>query len=161
MSTRANITIIQDCFPKKVYFELTSSGYPSHVLDTLVNFCTEHIIKQDTGHGVTKRIYNRISEIALRDLVVDLCPSISVVGNPSYIYEIDLVKGTFKAWNTRTKWVNAPLDWKERGWNCWLGNNNKYGYPTWCKNKLLVNFDIFALENLTEIKCDNEVIKIK
>lgn len=157
MSTRANILVIQECFPKKVNFEIASSGYPSYVLDTLVNFCTEHIIKYGSGE---KKLYNRIDGMALRDFTNDLCPTISVVGNPSYIYEIDLVKGTLKVWNTKTKWVNAPLDWKERGWNCWLGSNNKYGYTTWCKNKLLINYDIFALEKLTEIKCENEIIKL-
>jgi len=158
--TRANIIIFQDCFPKKVYFELTSSAYPSHVLDSIVRFCTEHIFRHTKPEGQTKTIYNRISDIALRDFVQDLCPSISQVGNPDYFYDIDLITGTLKVWKYKNKWIYAPLDWKEKGWHCCEEKNGRAGYTKAVRGKLLLNMSIFQLEGLTEVMCGEELIKL-
>ena len=61
--------------------------------------------------------------------------SIGEVGNPSYFYEVDQRTHTVRAWNAKTRWVNAPDDWQERGYGCYKGTNGRYGYTNWIKGK--------------------------
>ena len=77
------------------------------------------------------------------------------VGNPSYFYEIDFVNKHVKVWDSRISWVNAPIDWKERGWNCWIGKNNKYGYSNWVKGKKIYD------KSLKELVKDVEDFKVE
>lgn len=141
MGTRANIVIIQDGFPKKVYFERISSGSPDQILLELINFCENQFCHN--------KLYDHTLSTNIIDLMMDLGLEISQVGNFSYHYEIDLIKGSLKVWNSKTQWITAPANWQERGWNCY-SNGKSYGYTTWCKNKRLFNIDISKLDNLKD-----------
>lgn len=141
MGTRANILIIQGGFPKKVYFERINSGSPDQILLELINFCEKQYYNG--------KLYDRTMSDNIISLMVDLGLEVSQVGNFSYQYEIDLIKGTLRVWNSKTRWITAPADWQERGWNCHF-NGKSYGYTTWCKNKRLFNIDISKLDNLKD-----------
>ena len=59
------------------------------------------------------------------------------VANPYYYYDLNLDIHEVKAWEATKYWVNAPKNWRERGWNCYLGENGKYGYHNWRKGPVI------------------------
>ena len=132
--TRANFEIICG-YPKKHYFEKGSDGYPESVLPEIFE-----LIK-DVSRKVAGEIlfWGEPDGMALSKFIEELNLGLVLVGNFCYYYQIDFGKQTIKAWDSGLRWVNAPDNWKERGWNCYIGKNGKYGYDTWIKGKLLVN----------------------
>jgi hypothetical protein len=73
--------------------------------------------------------------VDLPELCNELGLQLGHVGNPCFIYELNLDSHTLTVWETKLRWVNAPIDWKEKGWNCYIGTNGKYGYHNWIKGK--------------------------
>jgi len=150
--TRANIQIIQGQFPKKTHLEIGSDAYPESVVPALVTFLLGHvnsgaIYRNDKNPAEVKEkeLYDSISSSDLVILLQDTYATIGGVGNFSYAYEVDLVKGTVKAWESGIRWINAPLDWEKRGWRCWTGKNGKAGYTTWVKAKKVFEISIEEL----------------
>jgi hypothetical protein len=94
--------------------------------------------------------YDNPDTTDLADLITSCGLTLGSVGNFNYIYEIDFVKQTLKVWRYTTRWVNAPENWKEKGWVCWLGDNGRYGYTNWVKGKLLFSKAFFELVSLNE-----------
>jgi hypothetical protein len=64
------------------------------------------------------------------------------VGNPSLYYDVDAIKGTITVRKAQSFWVNAPKDWKERGWTCYRkdDNPNQYGYHSYRRGKVMVTY---------------------
>ena len=117
--TRANILIISD--GNKFKLRIGSDGYPADVLPILIPY-------KDA------RDYY---ELDLRQFVIDLGLTLGHIGNPCYYYDLNLDDHWLKAWKSTMYWVNAPENWRERGWNCHLGGNGKYGYENWRKGILV------------------------
>ena len=132
--TRANFLIITR--QGKFKFQANSSAYPSYMGSHILEFA---ISTASTNGGATNGFYDSPDSRELANFIEGCCLTFGHVGNPSYFYEIDFVKQHVKAWDSRLSWVNAPLDWRERGWNCWEGKNGKFGYTNWVKGKLIYN----------------------
>lgn len=159
--TRANVVIIAG-FPAKHCFEKGGDGYLSGVMEHIFN------LVKSVSKTREDRILGKVIEFwdmpDSRDLstFIDSCSlTLGHVGNFSYAYEIDLNKQTIKAWDYKTSWVNAPLDWEERGWSCHRGKNGKYGYTNYVKGKRLVDIkfsDAVKIEN-GEVVINNELLQ--
>jgi hypothetical protein len=141
--TRANVIIVTT--QGKFKFQANSSAYPSYFGKTMFNFI-RHCATQNLGASPVNGIgfYEPESNI-LSELINDLGLSLGSVGNFDYVYEFDFVKRTFKVWESKLSWVNAPIDWRERGWNCWLGKNGKFGWSNWVKGKLIFNSTFYDM----------------
>ncbi len=143
--TRGNITIIQNAWPSnKIYLEQNSDAYPENVLPDLFDFLMKHFSLSRYKDGEVP-FYQRIEPQPISKLISDNYLAFEHVGNPCYYYEVDLTKGTITAWESSTFWVNAPKNWEERGWNCWLGENGKYGYTSWRKGKKIFHLSYKTL----------------
>lgn len=151
--TRANIVIVHGSYPKKAFLEKGSDGYPSEVIPELVKFLVAHV----NNSSSEERLYKYVSSDALVTLMSELYLTLGQIGNFYYAYEVDLVKGTIKAWESKTRWVNAPADWEKRGWVCWLGSNGKYGYTNWVKGKIVFSTDIETLLKDMQFEVEGEV----
>lgn len=116
MSTRANVTI--KTFKGKFQYEIPSSGDEPENLKILQNWAGD-----------------------MPDLI-DLCMYPGHVGNPSLYYDVDAINGTIRVYNAQSFWVNAPKDWKERGYSCYQkdDNPNQYGYHSWRRGKLRASY---------------------
>jgi hypothetical protein len=158
--TRANIIIIHDGFLGKAYFEKGSSGYPKEVVPELVRFLIGHVSKGAIERKDEKILYNGVAPHCLATLLNNLYLSLGQVGNPYYFYELDLTKGTIKAWESKTRWINAPANWKEKGYNCYKGTNGKDGYTTWIKGKVVFSTDINKLLKETKFEVVDEVFEV-
>lgn len=142
--TRANFNIIAGYGSIKL--QIGSDGYLSGVIDEVKELVksvasTNSFFKDGFG------FYDNPSGDDLGKFISDLNLSIGHVGNFSYAYEIDFVKQKIKAWDSTIYWVNAPEDWEARGWNCWKGNNGKYGYTNWRKGKLIYDKTFLEIYN--------------
>lgn len=73
--------------------------------------------------------------VDLPELCNELGLRLGHVWNPYFIYELNLNSHTLTTWNTKLRWVTATTDWKEKGLNCHVGRNGKYGYHNWIKGK--------------------------
>ncbi len=148
--TRANVVIIAG-YPAKHYFEKGGDGYLSGVMEDIFNFVQSiSRRREDRILGVTIDFWDRPDSSGLSTFIEDCNLTLGHVGNFSYAYEIDLNKQTIKAWDYKTSWVNAPLNWEEKGWSCYKGKNGKYGYDNFVKGKKLVDIkfsDAVKLEN--------------
>lgn len=118
--TRANLLVITRFGRFK--FRWGSDAYPEDVREFLVKLA-------------------RMNEMPSVDWLAENNPAGNLtpgtVGNPYYYYEVDQLKHTVTMWDSDVYWVNAPDDWKERGYNCWQGKNGRYGYSNWRKGKKL------------------------
>jgi hypothetical protein len=131
--TRANIYIITS--QGKFKFQSNSSAYPSNIMDSIIHFALSVV----SGREETP-VYDQPDSRELSKFIDELGLTIGLVGNFSYVYEIDFTQCTIKVWENSLRWVTAPADWKERGWNCWIGGKNKtYGYTNWVKGKNIYN----------------------
>jgi hypothetical protein len=117
--TRANFEIVYD--GQSVKLQMGGDGYPENVLPII-----ENIMAKFENHCVSFTFGEIISKLFLFP---------GHVGNFCYYYKIDLDTETVTCWESNTYWVNAPKDWKEKGWSCWMGKNGKYGYTNWRKGK--------------------------
>ena len=115
--TRVNIILIDH--GKKYYFNIGSDCYPETIIPWLKELVRRNYVDMAHFFGV-----NPAGNLQL-----------GKIGNPYFIYEVDLDNGIIRAWSTQVRWRNAPEDWRARGWNCWLGENGKYGFPVWVKGK--------------------------
>ena len=132
--TRANFVIIT---PQGKYkFQGNSSCYPSNIMDSVLRFS---ISTASTNLGATNGFYSEPESNSLSKLIDDVGLTLGHVGNPSYFYEIDFIKQTVSVWDYKLSWINAPLDWQEKGWSCWIGKNGKYGYSNFVKGKKIYN----------------------
>lgn len=131
--TRANIVIITR--QGKFKFQSNSSAYPSWIMEPILRFigsAASNLL--ETGKIV---FYDAPDTFALSELIDKCGLTLGTIGNFSYHYEIDFVNKTIKVWDSNTRWVNAPIDWKERGYGCWENEKGKYGWTNWVKGKLL------------------------
>ena len=138
--TRANIVIYSIILGIKFEYCVSGDGYPSRVMPELKAW-------DGTLESLT-----------------DLYLQVGRIGNFYYAYELNLDTGEIKAWDAKTYWVNAPSDWKERGWNCWENSDGKPGYTSWRKGKvveaakienckpLVINRDSDPIYNSKELK---------
>ena len=117
--TRANITIRS--LGRKFELQLGSDGYPEEVVPIL-----KEQLKATDYYGFDLYILTHNFNVSLGH-----------VGNPYFYYDLDLDENTLKCYKATTYWVNAPENWKERGWYCWLGENGKYGYTNWRRGRLI------------------------
>ena len=149
MSTRANFHLITKQGLHK--FQSNSSAYPSEMLPKifrLVQSCEFNT--KDFGEP---------DSLGLSDLFDGCGLTLGSIGNFSYVYELNFINKTLRVWNNKFRWVNAPNDWQERGWNCWVGGkNNTYGYTNWIKGKLLVSLKFDQMLTLTH-EIDMVVLK--
>ena len=127
--TRANVHLITNQGTFKL--QGNSDMYPSSVFPSIFNLVSNTMsenydwVKQGPD-GNTLSTF--ISEQNL---------TLGSVGNFSYFYEINFTTRVVKCWENKLSWVNAPENWKERGWNCWIGKNGKFGYTNWVKGKCI------------------------
>ena len=130
--TRANFTIITE--QGKFKLQANSSAYPSNVMDDLLKFAMSTATENAGG---INGFYDEPDPEALSNFINDLYLTLGHVGNPTYFYDVDFVNKRVKVWGYASRWINAPSDWKERGWNCWVGKNGKYGYTSFVKGRNL------------------------
>lgn len=117
--TRANILIISDDDKFKLY--VGSDGYPKELIPILLQYKEPHD-----------------DEFDLKQFCIDIGNvRLGHVGNAYYYYDLNLDLHEVKAWEAATYWVNAPDDWQERGWGCYLGKNGRYGYHNWRKGPVV------------------------
>lgn len=154
--TRANVIIKKNWFPKKSYLERGGDGYPKEMIPELVRFLVGHVSKGAIARKEDNILYDGVDSSSLATLINNLGLTLGFVGNFCYMYEIDLTKGTIKAWESKTRWINAPANWKERGWNCWTGANGKDGYTTWVKGKVVFETCIKKLLKEKEFEVEGE-----
>lgn len=115
--TRGNIVIK---WYKNIWnFEIGSDAYPENIVPLLFT-----LLKKNPYQLYLNDLSELFGNAALGH-----------VGNWSYWYEINLSAHTINVWESKVRWVNAPANWKEQGWYCWLGVNGKYGYIDWVKGK--------------------------
>lgn len=157
--TRANFTIVTK--QGKFKMQSNSSAYPSNMMESIIKFATSTASNNaifDKDAGIDEKVigfYPEPESRAISEFVEACGLSFGSVGNPTYFYEIDFVNRHVKVWENRLSWVNAPADWKERGWNCLEGKNGKFGYTNWVKGKMIYNKPLKEL--VKEVK-DFEVV---
>lgn len=110
--TRGNLIIQSPAQGLSFYYQINSSAYPREIIPELLKY-----------DGTPESL--------------DLGLEPGQVGNFSYFYELDVTSGTLKVWDSTTYWQNAPKNWKEKGYNCWMGKNGQYGYTNWKKKNRL------------------------
>lgn len=122
--TRANFLIITA--DGKFKLQGNSSCYPSNVMSPVLKFATS---TASTNSGATNGFYDRPESNDLATFIEAVGLTLGSVGNPCYYYEIDFVKQTVKVFDTKSRWINAPVDWEAKGWRgLYTGKNGKLGY---------------------------------
>lgn len=121
--TRANFTIITR--EGKFKMQGNSSCYPEEVLPQAIKFIES---TKSSNPGATNGFYDEPSGYDIAEFIQSVGLMFGSAGNPSYFYEIDFVKHSVKTFGTKSRWVNAPADWKEKGWSCVWEKNGKIGY---------------------------------
>ena len=124
--TRANVVIIRH--GQKTYLEIKSDGFPHRVVPALQAYVKNH---------------PEMSE-SLCDL--ELFKEINVcfghVGNPTYFYDVNVDEGTVKARRAQHFWVQAPENWRGKGYVCYRGGpRGEYGYPSWRRGEVLADLE--------------------
>jgi hypothetical protein len=140
--TRANILVITR--QGKFKFQSNSSAYPSWIMGVLINFATSTASRNALFDGQIG-FYDNPDSIALSEFIHSCGLTLGTIGTPSYYYEVDFVKQTVRVWESKTRWVNAPIDWKERGWNCYQNSKGKYGWDNHVKGKLIYSKKLVEL----------------
>jgi len=153
MSTRANFLIVTE--QGKFKFQANSSAYPERILPDIFQ------LLQDSAYRSQSNVVFDIDCGGLSKLIDNCSMTLGEVGNPSYYYHINMVEKTVKCWDYKLGWAYAPVDWRERGWNCWIGGKKKqYGYTTWKRGKLIYSKsfqDIINEETLLVNKAELEL----
>jgi hypothetical protein len=150
--TRANIHLITP--QGKFKFQSNSSAYPSHIGNAFLELVASVAYKND---GVVK--FGEPDSFGLSKFVEDCGLTLGTIGNFSYHYDVDFVKQTFSIWDYKTRWVNAPDNWRERGWHCYEGKNNRFGWTTFVKGKKLITLSF--KEMVTDVIDCNGVINLE
>ena len=148
--TRANITIITR--QGKFHFQGNSSMYPSNTMEDIFKFATSTAAKQN-GRFI---FYDEPECRDLATFIDSVGLTLGQIGNPSYFYEIDFKSNLVRVWESKTRWINAPEDWKARGWNCYQNSKGKYGWDSWVKGKMILQLPFRAM--FTTIKEREPVI---
>jgi len=62
------------------------------------------------------------------------------VGNPSIFLDVDAIKGTLTIRKAQSFWVNAPEDWRERGYICYQSDKDykQWGYHSWRRGNVIM-----------------------
>ena len=121
--TRANFLIVTG--DGKFKMQGNSSCYPSNIMAPILNFATSTASRND---GATNGFYDRPDSWEISKFIEAVGLTFGSVGNPNYFYEIDFVKQSLKVFDTKSRWVNAPKDWKEKGWGGVYEEKGKIGY---------------------------------
>jgi hypothetical protein len=134
--TRANVEIIVGAHrAKKFYFQSNSSAYPSYMLEFVVK-AVQSTYSQNKG--AIDKFYTDIEGVDLSELVGNCDLRLGKVGNPSYYYIMDFHRKRLIVRESQSYWVNAPYDWREKGWvGCYKGSNGRYGYDGIRKGKII------------------------
>lgn len=141
--TRANITVVT--IYGKYKFQANSSAYPSYVIEPIINFATSVVSNNAVFNGKLGR-YDEPCSSDLSTFIEEVGLTFGHVGNPSYYYDIDFVKGEIRVYGNNMRWVNAPIDWEEKGWRgLYEGKNGKLGYNSIVKGKNLLTYSILDL----------------
>ena len=120
MSTRANLTI--KYYDNKWKFEMNSYPIPKDVVPQLLLMVDKCKNQHDLCLSMLQEAFDDMS--------------LGHIGNADYFYEIDLVKKTINAYESKMTWINAPSNWKERGWlGIYEGKNGRMGYTSIVKGK--------------------------
>ena len=141
--TRANFEII--CKDGKFYLQGNSSCYPSWTMGDVIKFATStrslnSIFDNKLG------FYENPNSRDIAEFIENLGLTFGSVGNPSFYYQIDFLNKVVKVWESKTRWINAPLDWKAKGWKgCYEGTKGRFGYDTWVKGKCIYQKSFFDL----------------
>ena len=151
--TRANIEIIQDAFPKKTHLEIGSDGYPSILLKSMLTFLSYHIWYWAIENKEKIRFYQQIQNGAFADFIQETWAKPGGVGNWSYTYVIDLIKGTLTVYEPTNRWYYAPENWEEKGGNYPETKNGRAGYTGTIKGKKIYHISI------DEIIDNNQIIE--
>lgn len=152
--TRANFYIVTRA--GKFKFQANSSAYPSEMMAPVLIFAAS---TASNNPGAINGFYQEPDSNAIATLIETCGLTFGYVGNFSYHYEIDFIKQTVTVWGETSRWVNAPLDWVEKGWNCYKGSGNKgYGYTTWVKGKKIYSKAFKNLINDANILSEAESI---
>ncbi len=159
--TRANITLIT----KYGKFELqcNSSAYPSYLMDDIINFATSAIGKSEGNMF----IYDSGTDSGdLSEFIFTLGLTLGSIGNPSYYYIIDFKNGEIKVHNNARRWVTAPSNWKELGWQgLYYDEKGRFGFADWIKGKVIYRVNIIDLvesfkDGVFKLK-DSEISRLK
>ncbi len=153
--TRANIDIICG-FPKKHSFEVPNSGYLNQIMPEIFKLIAS-CAHSNYDDNKKMEFYDNVGGQDLAKFIESCNLTLGHVGNFSYAYEIDFKKQTVRAWESTDRWVNAPINWKERGWVCNETRKGKAGYTTWVRGIKLV--DLTFAEMVTMAKNTPEVEK--
>ena len=122
--TRANFLIVTG--DGKFKMQGNSSCYPSNIMDAVLNFATS---TASTNIGAPNGFYDCPDSREIATFIEAVGLTFGSVGNPTYFYEIDFVGQTVKVFDTKCRWINAPIDWKEKGWGgVYKGDNGRMGY---------------------------------
>jgi len=123
--TRANIIIIDGTFaPRTTKFQSNSSAYPSWVLPNIIKACMS---AYSNNRGATNNFYTEIDSTALSTLIDDLGLTLGTT-SANYHYTLDFFNKTLTIHGTKSVWVNAPKDWKAKGWQGCYEEKGKFGY---------------------------------
>ena len=138
MSTRANFLIITEHYKAK--FQSNSSAYPDNMMESMFKFVAGTASRNAIFDG--KIGFYEPESFGLSELIEECGLSLGWVGNPSYYYTFDFVKKTLEVLGYKLRWIKAPADWQERGWNCYQDYNGKhegYGWHSNVKGKKLLS----------------------
>lgn len=148
--TRANITVLT--IYGKYKFQANSSAYPSNVIEPIINFATSVVSNNAVFNGKIG-MYDEPCSSDLSTFIEEVGLTFGHVGNPSYYYDIDFVKGEIRVYDTNVRWINAPIDWEEKGWRgLYEGKNGKLGYHSIIKGKNLLTYSILDLAFINDEK---------
>jgi hypothetical protein len=122
--TRANFLIVTA--DGKFKMQGNSSCYPSNTMAAVLNFACS---TASDNSGAKQGFYDRPESNDIATFIEAVGLTFGTVGNPCYFYEIDFVKQTVKVFGTKSRWINAPVDWEAKGWRgLYLGKNGRMGY---------------------------------
>lgn len=140
--TRANIVIITP--QGKFKFQANSSAYPSWMMEDVIKFATS---TASNNGGASNGFYPQPDTPELSAFIENTSLTLGHVGNPSYFYDIDFVKQTVKVWDKKRRWNYAPVNWEERGYHCPEKKNDKFGWHSDVKGKLIYEKKFSELVN--------------
>jgi hypothetical protein len=145
--TRANFTIVTR--EGKFKMQGNSSCYPEEVLPRAIKFMKS---TESSNPGATNGFYDEPDSSDIADFIQKVGLTFGSVGNPSYFYDIDFVKHSIKVYDTKSRWVNAPADWEEKGWSGVWERNGKMGWMNHNVKGKCIHEEYFVKSYLRESK---------
>lgn len=142
--TRANFLVITE--NGKFKFQGNSSCYPSYIFEYIVRFATS---VKSSNLGAKDGFYTSPDSSDIAEFIENIGLTFGYVGNPTYYYKIDFINREVKIFDTKSKWVNAPIDWEEKGWRgCYQNDKGQFGYmDCWSKGKCIYKKTFIQLVN--------------